>query len=167
MTNRIFVVVLLIFSGISVFLSCYAFSWLKSIGSPAAAVEAYSYYASAGLAFLWASSVILLIIANISTWHSNNAWPLWTSLAYFLIFLFLRAFWLDGAAAHMSAENGLVLSPAPVGFFLSVVTAAAGAAIVYFDQFLIVRLRERMYPSALETGDIETDDRVSESIEDE
>lgn len=64
MWNRIYLLVLAVCTVIMVFFTYYSWTWLKSIGSPQAAVEGYLYHSGLAWKFLWISSIALVILAN-------------------------------------------------------------------------------------------------------
>jgi len=142
------------FSGLSVaillmfFFTFYANSWLGSIGSPAAALEGYEYYASMGSTALWISSFVLLILANIILWGSRRGWAIWTTLAYFASFVILRTFWLEKARYNFQNSDGLFFTPV-----YGVVLIVAAGVVVFFNQFFNLRLNEKMYPPPPETSE--------------
>ena len=146
MWNKIFLLALAVLLLPMLFLTYYSYSWLQSISAPQAVVENFGYYSTIGWTYLWISTLILLIIANVLLWKINKAWALWTTFFYFAVFVVVRYFVLEvGYNAYVN-ENFSAQSALPVGVFVAVALCAVGAVIVYFDQFLVRRLRYKMLP---------------------
>jgi hypothetical protein len=141
MLNKIYFTVLGVAILVMCFFTFYANSWLGSIGNPKDALEGYYYYAGLGSTFLWISSAVLLILANVILWTTQRVWAMWTTLAYFAIFVILRAFWLEKARYNFQNSDALFFTPI-VGVILIIVAGA----IIFFNQFLNLRLHEKMYP---------------------
>jgi hypothetical protein len=150
MWNKIFFTALILALLPICFLTFYAHSWLQSIGDPRVALENFTYYAGLAWLWLWISFVGLLIIANIVLWQTRRAWAMWTTAVYFVLFLMLRAFWLDGAAFAFMSANSLPLGTVAIGPFLTFIVFALAVAIIFFNQFIVVRMSEKMYPPAIE-----------------
>jgi hypothetical protein len=127
------------------FFTLYSWSWLSSIGSPAGAVVGYEYHASASWPVLWLSASILLILANSILWVTGRLWPMWTTLLYFQMFVLIRAFWLDPALLNFKNAAGFADSTFTVAPILAAFLIIIAAAIVFFDQFLILRMKEKTY----------------------
>jgi hypothetical protein len=142
MWNKIYFAVLAAASLAMCFFTFYANSWLGSIGSPKDAIEGYEFYAGIGSVFLSVSAGVLLILANVILWNTRRGWAMWTTLAYFAIFVLLRAFWLEKARYNFQYPDSLFFTPALVG---AVLIIAAGV-IVFFNQLLNLRFHEKMYP---------------------
>ncbi|MEK7855346.1 MAG: hypothetical protein AAB288_04595 [Acidobacteriota bacterium] len=150
MWDRIFFLLLAVCSAIMAALTYYAWSWLQSIGAPAATVEGYSYHAGFAWKFVWISSIILLILANFLLARFKRSWAMWATFVYFAAFIIIRYFFLERSLFHYKLNTGLAepgLSWAPLAGAIIVVVAAA---IVFVDQMLVVRLTERIYPTAAE-----------------
>jgi len=141
MWNKIYFAVLGIAGLVMCFFTFYAKSWLGSIGNPKDALEGYYYYAGFGSTFLWISSAVLLILANVLLWAMRRGWAMWTTLAYFAVFVILRTFWLEKARYNFENSNSLFFTPI-VGVILIIIAAA----IIFFNQILNLRLNEKMYP---------------------
>jgi hypothetical protein len=141
MWNKIYFVVLAVAFLVMCFFTFYANSWLGSIGNPKDALEGYYYYAGLGSTFLWLSSAVLLILANVILWTTRRGWAMWTTLAFFAIFVILRAFWLEKARYNFQNSDSLFFTPI-VGVILIIVAGA----IIFFNQFLNLRFHEKMYP---------------------
>jgi hypothetical protein len=147
MLNKIFLVVLfvafLVMSGLTYF--CY--DSLTHIGfSPRQIVENFNGFRATYFTSLWITSGILLIFANIILWSSRRAWTLWSSFIFFAIFLLVQTFWLGNKlqtylAAEFPSETSLGLGGIAGAF--ACIIAAIG---VFFNQFIVIRLRDKMFP---------------------
>jgi hypothetical protein len=147
MWNKIYLAVLAVAVVAMSFFIIYSHSWFGSIGDPKLALAGFEYYAGLGSMFLWVSTAILLIIANIILWNSRRAWAIWTSFGYFAVFVILRFFWLEKARYNFQNSDGFFFD----AIFGAILIIAFGA-IVFFNQFLNLRLSEKMYPpNAIET----------------
>lgn len=123
------------------FFTFYAYSWLGSIGNPKDALVGYYYHAGSGSTFLWVSTAVLLILANVILWETRRGWAMWATFAYFAVFVVLRTFWLERARYNFENSDSLFFTPV-IGVILIVVAGA----FVFFNQFLNLRLNEKMYP---------------------
>ena len=148
MLNKIYFAVLAVAVLLMSFFTFYALSWFGSIGNPIDAIEGYYYYAGLGSTFLWISSILLLILANVVLWNTRRGWALWATLAYFAVFVILRTFWLEKARFNFQNSDSLFFTPV-IGVMLIVIAGA----IVFFNQFLNLRLNEKMFPPKVEVGD--------------
>lgn len=141
MWNKIYFAVLFAALPVMSFFMLYAYSWLQSIGSPADAFAGYQYYAGLSSTFLWLSTAVLLILANVLLWNTRRAWALWVTFVYFSVFVILRTFWLEKARYNFQQSDSFFFTP-----FVGVILIIAFGAIVFFNQFLNLRLHEKMYP---------------------
>lgn len=146
MLTKIFLIVLAIFIIPMGFFTVYGWSWLQSIGSPQNAVENFNYWSGISWTFLWISSAILLLIANILLWKIRKAWAMWATLGYFIIFIFLKYFWLDRALFQFKQTNGLSEDGFTFAPLLGAMLSLVAIAIVYFNQFLVLRMTDKMHP---------------------
>ena len=145
MFTKIYLAILGISIAVMAFLSYYSWSWLQSIGLPAAAVAGYEYHAGYAWAALWISVVALLLLANAILWATGRSWAVWTTLVYFSVFIVTRYFWLDQAFFSFKKTNGLFDGSFSVAPLLAVILMVLMAAIAFFDQFIIVKLRAKTY----------------------
>lgn len=132
------------------FLTFYTNSWLKSIGAPSDAAAGFEYYANISWNFLWISTLILFTLGNILLWKTRKAWALWATFAYFTIFIFVKYFWLDVAFADFKKINRFTDSGIAGSVFAGVFYSLFFAIIVFFNQFIILRLSEKMHPETIE-----------------
>ncbi len=128
------------------FLSFYSHSWLGSIGDPKTTREFYEFYSGLALAFLWISSLILLILANVLLWKTRRGWAMWTTFLFFAVFIISRYFWLEQSFFAFKKANGFWQGEFSLSPFVGVILIIIAAVIVFFNQFLNLRLNERMYP---------------------
>ena len=145
MFSKIYLVLLGVFLAAMAFFTYYSWSWLQSIGQPAAAVVGYEYHAGFAWTLLWVSIVTLLILANAVLWRSGRSWAIWTTFVYFAVLVVARYFWLDQAFFHFKKANGLFDGSFSVAPLFAVILVVLMAAIAFFDQFIVVKLREKTY----------------------
>ena len=146
MWNKIYLLALAVLLLPMLFFTYYSYSWLQSISAPQSVVENFAYYSGIGWTYLWISTVILLVIANVLLWKINKAWALWATFFYFAFFVLIHYFLLETKYNTFVSTNFPAQSALPVGVFIAVVLCAVGAVIIYFDQFLVRRLRYKMIP---------------------
>ncbi|HEY0657924.1 MAG TPA: hypothetical protein VGD05_05600 [Pyrinomonadaceae bacterium] len=168
MWNKIYLIALAVLFIPMAFMSYYSWSWLQSIGAPQNVFLNYDYWINLSWTYLWISTVILLILANILFWKTRRAWALWTTFLYFTIFIIVRYFWLDQLFIQYKETQGLSQDGFSVAPLIGVVLCAIAAVIVFFNQFLIKRSHDKMYPaneSAFNdsTKNIETVDVVEDN----
>ena len=146
MWNKIYLGCLAVSTLVLGILIYFSFDWLKSIGSPATVVEEYNYYSNWSRGFLWISTLILLAVGNIILWKMRKPWALWITLLYFVFFIVLQTFWLQRSFFQFKQEklgsDGFLFSP-----FFGIAMVVLAAIIVFFDQFLVKRLNDKMFPS--------------------
>lgn len=130
------------------FLTYYSWTWLQSIGNPRAAAEGYLYHSFVAWPFLWLSSIVLLAIGNALLWTTRRGWAMWLTLAYFAAALIIRTFWLERSFAAFMTDNGLGETTSVLGPLLAAVLIVIAAAIVFFNQFLVLRMQEKVYGTA-------------------
>ncbi len=148
MWNKIYLALLAVAFIVMCFFTFYANSWFGSIGNPKATLEGYYHYAGWGATILGVSSLILLVIANVIFWNTRRAWAMWTTFAYFTIFVILRTFWLEKMRYNFEKSDSLFFTPV-----VGVILIVAVGAIVFFNQFINLRLNEKMYPSTVSEAD--------------
>ena len=149
MWNKIYLITLaaaIIAMGILLYLP---FSWLQSITAPRDVELHYKYYANISWTFLLISTLVLLVLGNVLLWLTRRSWAMWATFLYFAVFMIAQTFWLENSFFRYKQANnleaGLVSWSPLVGVVLIVLTAV----IVFFDQYLVKRLQDKMYPSAL------------------
>jgi hypothetical protein len=165
MWNRVYWAVSVVGSFTVAFFAIYAYRWLQSIGSPNAAVEGFYYYSWLGWIALLIFSAMLLVIANIILWQTRHAWAIWTTLLYFAVFTLVWYFGLKTSVRQFELANGFPASVSALAPFIGVVLCVIAGAIAYLDQFVVVRLVERMPPMTM--AEVETEPLPQPEIEDE
>lgn len=150
MFSKIYLVCLAVSVALMAFFIYYAWSWLESIGSPAAAVEGYAYHSSFAVTTLCLSSIILILLGNAILWTSRSAWAMWITAVYFVAFVILKFFWLDQALFRFMKANNLTESGFSVGPALAAVFIVVAIVVVFLNQFIVVQLNRKMYPAAAE-----------------
>lgn len=124
----------------------YSWSWMQSIGLPAAAAAGYEYHASFAWPLLWITTIALLLLGNVILWTSRRAWALWATFIYFAAMALLRFFWLEQTYFQFRKINNLADGSFALGPFVAIIMVVVMAVIVFLDQFMVVRLHEKMYP---------------------
>jgi hypothetical protein len=155
MWNKIYTAVLGIFFLLSAGLTYYSYTWLQSVSAPRNVAENYGYFANLDWMLLWISTLILLVLANVVLWTTRNAWAIWATFLYFAFFILLQTFWLDAAFNRYKQQNGLDGAAISLGVFLGVVLIGLAAVIVFFNQFLIKRMRDKMSAQSVPTNQID------------
>jgi len=148
MWNKIYTAVLGISFVLMAGLIYYSYTWLQSSTKPADVITNYGYYSNFAWMFFWISSIILLILANVVLWTTRNAWAMWATFLYFALFMLIQTFWLGESFSRYKQENNLSEAGLSTGIFLGVILSGLAAVIVFFNQFLIKRMREKMFVQA-------------------
>lgn len=90
---------------------------------------------------------------------------MWVTFVYFAVFVVIRYVVLEQAFSQYKKSNGLWeggFSLAPVA---AVIFCAVAAVVVYANQFLGVRLRERMFPEKIEATNTDEEFSIDASSE--
>jgi hypothetical protein len=145
MFTKIYLALLGISIAVMAFFTYYSWSWLQSIGLPTAAVVGYEYHAGLAWTALWISVVALMVIANAVLWATGRSWAVWTTFVYFAVLIIARYFWLDQLFFRFKKTNGLFDGSFSVAPLMAVILIVLVAAIAFFDQFIVVRLRAKTY----------------------
>lgn len=155
MLNKVYLIAFAALSLLMAFLTWWAGSWLHSIGSPDSVKDGYFSSSATGWIALWASFIILLIIANIILWSARKAWAIWLSFLYFAVFIFLRFWWLEGDYLDFARRHGFTDSSFSTGPLVAAILVVGIGMLIFFDQFVVLRLAEKMHPTVIppETGD--------------
>ena len=161
MLSKIYLAILVLSLVAMGFFVFYSWSWLQSIGLPAAASQGYEYHAGLAWPLLWITTIALLGLANAILWATNRSWAMWVTFVYFTAMVVLRFFWLEQAYFAFRKTNNLFDGSFALGPFVAVIMIVVMAAIVFFDQFIIVRLRQKMYAPV---QDIVTETAESEPV---
>ncbi len=155
MQTKIYFVLLLISALAMSFLTYYSWSWLQSIGKPQTAIENFDFWFNYFSIAFWATSILLLIVANIILWTRKSAWALWTTLGYFVALTLINYFWLGESYFQFKKANNLWQGGFSVGSFVGIGLCIIAAVVVFFDQFIGFRLREKMFPTVATDVDTE------------
>ena len=149
MWTKIYFLLLAVAVVTSGFLTFYSYSWLQSIGAPANVLENYQFFANIGAAFLWISAAALLIIGNLIALKSRQTWALWTTFAYFAVFIVLQTYWLGQMFFDFKKSNNLSAEAFSFSLVLAVAFIVLAALVVFFDQHFIKRLYDRRHPAEI------------------
>ena len=166
MLSKIYIIVLVVAILVTGFLTFYASGWLGSIGSPQSIIENHNFYSNLAWASLWLSSIILLAIANAILWQTRKLWAMWTSFAFFAVFVVLHTFWLSPAFSDFQYRNNLQETSISFNPFLGLIVCLLAAIIVFFNQFIVLRMHEKTFPPA-QLPESEIEDLEKENLENE
>lgn len=145
MLRNIYLAVLALSAAVCAFFIYYGQTWLASIGDPRTAYEGFEYHHSlAGMA-LWIAAGVLLLLANIILLTTRSAWAMWTTFAFFAVFTLVRYFWTGPAGFGFHKSFDPAAATYNFSVFLGVFLIIGAALVVYFDQFVVVRLLRKMY----------------------
>lgn len=122
----------------------FSYTWLLSIGDPNLTADNFQNYSTMTWMFIWVSFLILLIFANYLLWTTKKVWFVWSAFAYFSIFIILHTFWLAQSFVSFKEANNLTDDTFSVSPFLGVGILLAVAIGVFFDQYIVLRLRNKM-----------------------
>ena len=146
MWNKIYLILLTAAILVSGVLTFAAYNNLHSSGfAPATVVENYNYYANFDWLWLWISTLLLLIAANVVLWKSRKSWALWLTLAYFAVSVIVQKFWLAQTLFRYRQENKLTDDFLSLSPFLAITFIVLMAIIIFFNQYLVKRMRDKMY----------------------
>ncbi len=65
---------------------------------------------------------------------------------FFAVFIICRYFWLEQSFFAFKKANGFWQGEFSLSPFVGVILIVAAAVVIFFNQFLNLRLNERMYP---------------------
>ncbi|HEX8637647.1 MAG TPA: hypothetical protein VF692_06270 [Pyrinomonadaceae bacterium] len=166
MWNKIYLILLVVSIVVMGAVAYLAYSQLQSIGfAPAQIVASFNTYSSAYWGFLGVSFAVLLTVGNIILWKLRTAWALWTSLAFFAVFVLIKSFWLGKELLDYETRSAVPHSSPIISYFAGVLLCAAAAATVYFNHFLVLRMRDKIYgePASIDTQVSPNSNEKSES----
>lgn len=126
-------------------LTYFSYSWLKSIGDPAYAIQNYQTYSGISWSALWILFIGLLVFANIVLWKDRKGWALWLSFLFFSGFVVIQMFFVDQAFFNFQKENNFTEKSYFLTPILGVLICAVAAIGIFFNQFLVIRMREKMF----------------------
>lgn len=132
---------------------CY--SQLQSIGfAPTQIVENFESYDGFYKTVLWISSIALLILANIILWTSQRSWALWITFVYFAAFILLDMWWLGDLLFSYKKQNNLLSGSFQFGGFFAALLVVIVGIGVFFNQFIVLRLHDKMFNKTPEETEI-------------
>lgn len=144
MLTKIYLALLASSVAIVGFVAWYAWSWLASIGLPAAAYDGYLYNADAAFKFLLVSWIVLAIMSTAIAWRTGKAWPLWTSFLYFAVFALAIYFWLERSAFQFQKAAGLTDAKLTFSPIKGVLIIIGIGLITFCTHFMVAQLRQRL-----------------------
>ncbi len=144
MLTKIYLVLLSVAVILMVALTYLSYGWLQSIGDPQNAIQNYQFYSGISWSVLWVCFLALVIVANVLLWKTRKAWALWASLLFFLTFIITQTFWLENAFFNFVKENTAAESKYFVTPFLGITISIVATIGIFFDQFILVRMRDKM-----------------------
>lgn len=160
MWNKIYLILLAISIAGMAISSYLANDWLSSIGNPQTAAENYRYFSNLGWTFLLISSLVLLIAGNIVLFKLRKAWALWATFLYFAVFVILKTFWLGDKYFQFKQDKNLADSSIFLGSFVGILFIAIALILVFFDQFIVGRMQEKMFPQNAAPNQIPVQDSI-------
>jgi len=159
MWSKIYFIILGLSAAMMAFFTYYSSSWLESIGIPGAAAAGYDYHSNLAWPALWISAAVLLLLGNAVLWNNGKAWAVWTTFAYFAVAVAIRYFWLEPASTAFRRMHGLADGGFSAGPFFAVILIVVMAIAVFVDQFLVIRMRAKSYPTPTVDADIDSVDQ--------
>lgn len=146
MLNKIYLLVLALAAVVMIVLSYLAYNQLQAIGfAPQTIAGNFHHYESLYQQFLWISSLILLVLGNILLWQTRRSWALWATLLYFAFFVLLGSWWLGSLGFDYAQQNNLTDKSFSLGGILGAGLCIIAALIVFFDHFIVLRMRNRVH----------------------
>lgn len=128
-----------------------AYTQLQSFGfPPPQIVQNFEYYDGLLKTILWISSILLLVLANVILWTSRKSWALWVTFAYFAVFILLDMWWLADSRVFYQKQNGLFDGSFQVGGIFAAFLVVIVGIGVFFNQFLVLRLHDKMFQKPVE-----------------
>jgi hypothetical protein len=132
-TTAVYIIVLIVALIASITLVILA--WL-SLQNPnnVEAVAGLTFYSRVLLYVCLGLTLILLILANIAFVRTTNAWPLWSTFAFWAVAIFFRFCWLEYQYIDFVIHrlNDIYDAPVPyqlIAFCLFVIPALIGVAV--------------------------------------
>lgn len=147
MLNKIFLGLLAAAALAMSVLTYLQYSWLQSITKPADVAANYHFYDNIYSSVLWISSLILVIFGSVILWKQRKSWAMWISLAYFAVFVIIQTWWLGEMFFRYKKQNGLWQGEFSLGGLFGVLLCVVGVIIVFFAQFILLRMRDRIHGS--------------------
>ncbi|HEX8367821.1 MAG TPA: hypothetical protein VF604_04700 [Pyrinomonadaceae bacterium] len=149
MWTKIFLILFAVALAAMGVLTYLSYAQLQSIGfAPKDIAESFLAYAGIYWTGLWIFSLTLLISANVVLWLKRRGWALWLAFLFFSIFVLVRTWWLNEVYVSYAKQNNLT----PESLFgygiLGVLLCIVAAVGIFFNQFLVLRMRDRVHGGA-------------------
>ncbi len=157
MWNKIYVGVLGLAFLLMFVLTYLTFSWLQSVDKPVNVVANYDYYSNICRTFLWVSSLLLLILANVVLWKMRKSWALWATLLYFAVFTLTQTFWVAQTFFQYKQSNNLTHDSFSLSPVFGVTMIVLAGIIVFFNQYLVKRLHDKTFTEQQPAGQLPND----------
>lgn len=162
MWNRIYLIALAVFLIPIIFFTYYSYDWLQSISAPQAAYDGYSFHSGIAWKLIWFASIVLLIIANVIFAKEKKPWALWATFIFFTVLVLVQGFWLDREGTRFWNDH-FTPSITSMGIVVSLSLFIAAAAAIFLNQFVLLRLGDKLYPPA--TVESESDEATREDAD--
>lgn len=163
MWSKIYVIGLAVGVVVITLFTYYAWSWLQSIGSPTDAFAGFQYNTGIAWTSVWLFSFVLLLLGNVLFWQTGRSWAMWSSLLFFVVCVVAITFLLDPGYAKLAPKSGIGASSPSLDSGSGIISFGAlivdtgiilaASAIVYFDHFIVSRLRAKTYPEKINPSD--------------
>jgi hypothetical protein len=148
-------------------LTYLSYAQLQSIGfAPSIIAGNFLSYAGTYWTGFWIFSLALLILANIVLWLDRRAWALWLTFLFFSMFVLIRTWWLNELYVNYAKQNNLTAETIPAYGILGVLFCIVFAVGIFFNQFLVLRMRDRIH-SVNKTAIAEIDEAETAEINEE
>ncbi len=157
MFSKIYLALLGVSITVMAFFTYYSWSWLQSIGQPAAAEAGFEYHSSLGLGALWLLTTVLAVAGTGLLWVNRSAWAIWATFLYFTTFVVIRYIWIDRIFLNFVQSNTGIDTSVSAQPFVAVILIILAAIIAFFVQFIVIKL-------AVKT-DIRREEPVVEPVE--
>lgn len=146
MINKIFLAVIAIAAIVMAVLTFLTYSQLQSNGfAPDRIVQNFEYYDTIHKTALWISSLTLLVLANIILWTYRKSWALWSTFAFFAVFILLNMWWFGDSLVDYKKTNNLLNGSFNIGGIIGAVFVVVVGIGIFFNQFLVLRMRDKMF----------------------
>jgi hypothetical protein len=96
-------------------------------------------------------------------WVNRQAWAIWTTFLFFAFFMLLQVFWLESGYSEFQAKNPQLSSNIISLGMVSILFCIGVAVGVFFNQFIVFRLRDKMFGDKKEAEEEVAE--VTESIQ--
>ncbi len=158
MLNKIYLVIFAVALLIMSFLTFFCYSQLQSIGfAPAQIVQNFEYYNGTYKLVHLISSLVLLVLSNIILWSYRRSWSLWVTFGFFAIFLLVDYWWLGDMLFNYQKANNLWQGSFYIGGLFAAIFCVIIGIGIFFNQFLVLRMRDKMFDKSETTVSIDTE----------